>query len=157
MSRLIYHYHATIQLAVGTLTNLDGLLLRAEGIQTGGDYKAVKQAIAETENIDVNKLTITSLSFLGYESAPTVNVSMSNWQPMQSAPRDGSLFLAHFSQHPSDSPFHHFKRTERFAVVWWGGDLHGWVMPGLSGLMPELWMPIIPPERSRVPTGGSGA
>lgn len=79
-----------------------------------------------------------------------VETSCGAWQPMKTAPRNGSLFLAHFDGHPANSPFHHFEAKGRYAVVWWGGDLHGWVMPGLSGLMPDSWLEI--PQQ--VKTGG---
>ena len=61
----IYHYHATIQESVGMLTNIDGIATAVKPILSLSEYRELKAHIASNNNLDVSKLSITSLTFLG--------------------------------------------------------------------------------------------
>ena len=65
------------------------------------------------------------------------------WQPIETAPKDGSFILAYFDYNPiyRDS-------SEKWfcTVVRWSGEYSMWSMPGISGLSPKLWQPITYPN-----------
>jgi len=65
------------------------------------------------------------------------------WQPIETAPKDGSSILAYFDYNPiyRDS-------SEKWfcTVVRWSGEYSMWSMPGISGLSPKLWQPITYPN-----------
>jgi len=76
-------------------------------------------------------------SWVREEDIPAPETSA--WQPIETAPKDGSRILAYFDYNPiyRDS-------SERWfiAVVRWTGEYGMWSMPGTGGLSPKLWQPI---------------
>jgi hypothetical protein len=69
-----------------------------------------------------------------------------DWRPIATAPKDGMHILAYFDHDPvyrSDDP------SDRMAVVRWSGEYTGWSMPGIGGLSPVLWKPLVRPALNR--------
>lgn len=59
-----------------------------------------------------------------------------NWQPIETAPRDGTRVLGYELNDPTD--------TCPYAVMRFRGE-YGWVNAGWTGLEPTHWMPLPPP------------
>lgn len=68
MNRYIYHYCAQYQITVGNTTFIDGIALMENRITCHDDYRKIKPLI-EPEHHE--KLTVTSLTFLGMENEST--------------------------------------------------------------------------------------
>lgn len=69
MSRHIYHYHATFQNEPGVIRSIDGIALMGKRIENMADYHNLKTSVAALADcpVHVDKLVITSLSYLGEE------------------------------------------------------------------------------------------
>jgi len=91
---------------------------------------------------------------------------MSEWQPMETAPKDGTPILAFLP--PEDEP--DFERLCDFVVTWWETQQHFHLEPSkehpglyrrvlesvghwVCGSLPICWMPL-PPSPQQVPTSG---
>lgn len=70
-TRHIYHYCATIHPAPETLNAniLDGIALMAELIENMDDYAKLKAEILKLDSFEDRGISITSLSYLGKETA----------------------------------------------------------------------------------------
>lgn len=66
MKRLtdIYHYHATVQMDPGAITNIDGIISANKRIDSMVRYGEIKASIVKNESIPHERLTICSLSLL---------------------------------------------------------------------------------------------
>lgn len=62
---------------------------------------------------------------------------MSNWQPIETAPKDGTEVLIWVE-------LHGFMRR---AVSHYAGQYADWVIPGIAGLNPTHWMPLPEPPK----------
>lgn len=73
------------------------------------------------------------------KKSPSDETKCVGWQPIDTAPKDGSRILAYFDYNPI-----YRESSERWfvAVVRWTGDYGMWSMPGTGGLSPKLWQPI---------------
>lgn len=77
------------------------------------------------------------------------------WQPINTAPTDGSPFLGYFRelhQHGRDGKL----QGMPYQICWWGtivDDDAGWVMYGVGRVTvsPELWLPIAEPSLPKRP------
>ena len=69
-------------------------------------------------------------------------VPVPEWQPIETAPRDGRLLLC---ASMTNQLHGYYDR----AVLRYISELQGWSCPGLSGLSPTHWQPLpAPPERA---------
>jgi len=55
---------------------------------------------------------------------------MTKWQPIETAPKDGSSILGHNIQ------------ADRYIVVHWGGEIRGWQAVAISGVPIDSWLPL---------------
>lgn len=65
---------------------------------------------------------------------------MTDWQPIETAPRDGTWVFGYWKQCPI---------TAYPCVMFWGGD--EWLSPAWTDFFPNpvFWMPLPPPPKDK--------
>lgn len=70
----IYHYHATKQLVIGQIMNIDGIAVLKKPVLTMDGYKELKKLISDTNEVGgPDGLTICSLTIL--QESPNANMN----------------------------------------------------------------------------------
>lgn len=67
--RHIYHYSAEYQVQPGQIHSIDGIALMGKKVADMTDYHGLKMSVAalSSHGVSADKLSITSLSYLGVE------------------------------------------------------------------------------------------
>ena len=96
------------------------------------------------ENVGIRQPESYMRELDGEKAANSEGIKM-QWQPIETAPKDGKMVIGFFS--PLESPFRPFQKDGDMAVIWYAGKERGWVMPGVMGLSPTFWVPLPEPPQ----------
>lgn len=112
----------------------------------GESFSTVEEAVEKhwrsyTPHADAALAYIRQHFAVAAELITESNCEKAQWQPISTAPKDGTLILGDFSDGETSW---HFSRC---VVRWSGSDLSLWSSKGVSGLLPTRWMAIPEPPK----------